>query len=91
MQSININMNAFVLSLLELLQDFKRGTISLTQYIYHLHKVSFRVHMPRHQSGLWLESHHQAQERNLKHKCTYKGKIKTKIKIMKRKKETENM
>ena len=28
--------------------------------------------MPRHQSGLWLESHHQAQEGSLKHKCTHK-------------------
>ena len=29
--------------------------------------------MPRPQSGLWLESHHQAQERSLKHKCIHKG------------------
>ena len=34
--------------------------------------------MPRHQSGLWLESHHQAQERNLKHKCIHEGKTKPK-------------
>ena len=46
--------------------------------------------MPRHQSGLWLESHHQAQERNLRHKGTYKERPKPKIKTMERKKKTEN-